>query len=463
MRAGCALLCSLLLLAACAEDDAPPHATFGGGGDERACDEPHACVNARTSETAVHGLRVIHKHMPGEPIASIRLLFDGGASAWSSGGAHAEALAFIMLQWWGGRAHAENDEFQAAQARIGAQFSATSGSDFANASLVVPVEYFEQGFELLARTVVTPFFTLELRTEALDHVRSAYRQRFELDEPDAAAQQGAWGMVFAGHPYNFPAEQLARLGGVGLLAVRTAFDQLRRRERMIVVVAGDVERARVDALVSRELGDVMAGAPGLVPLPPAHPSADLADRAVVLPYPEAPNWHISACFPAPAPGHPDYLPLLLALGALDARLFDALRSERALVYTTGARLADYRVNWGSLWFSTAKPGEALAVFHTVLREAQSTGFDAAQLADARALYTTEFLAEHERTTSITWTLANWQLTANDRTLADQHLRALEDVTPEDATRVLATYLPELRYAAAGAGEPLDEAMLRGMP
>jgi len=453
------LFLGLFLLAGACQDDADrPLAIFGEKAGD--CQPDSNCINADTSETEANSVPIIHRRIEGSPVVSARILFDGGARHWDSDRVHAEQLALTLASWWGSET-LRGEAFAKKLASLGASYQASSGVDFAHASIVAPLAKFTQAYRVLADTVRLPIVDLVTK-QGIGHVTGTYTSRFdsELDEPASAAQVTARSMLFGGHPYELRRETYQRAEGLNVGELGAAMRALRDRDRLLVVVVGDLSTEKVRQLVDGSLSDLdgLKGATETAPLPELQP---VAERATILDYPEAPNWHVRGYFAAPAPFEEDYLPLLLGIEALSDLLFEELRTHSALVYTAGAGLSDLRKNSGTLWLSTVHPEDALGRMHELLREVQELPIPDDTFEAARAGYRTAFHASNDSASDISWTLANWQLTSGDRRLADEHLKDLDGVTAEDSRAALARYLPGLRLAAAGAGNPLTEAMLLG--
>lgn len=439
-----------LLLAGCSSDaDAGlPDLLFGS--QESECEADAPCINAATKEFDVDGLHVIHRRTSSGALVAATVWSDWGASAWSATGGHAEMMAMQVVNWDGGGPLA-GPRFDQGLASIGANFWGWAGADFARFSLEVPVSTFAPGFALLTDALAAPAFEVQPETR-LEHVRGLQTQRFApADEPRDAASRAAWALLFGGHPYNVLTESSDRIPDVDGGDMSRAWRELRRKERITVIVVGDLDREPIRRAVAPLAAALEAGGDAAPTFPAPSPSDD---RGVVLDYPEASGWHVAGYFPAPSMNDADHAPLLLGLEALDDLLFEELRTRRGLVYTVGAKLYEQRSNYGAFWLSTAFPADALEAFHALVDEVQVDAIDADTLDAARAQYATNFYHGNQTGAEIAWTLGGWELVAGDRRLADAHLKALDEVTPEDVRDALARYLPGVRYAAAGAGDEL---------
>lgn len=448
--------CIVLLGAACGVD---PPLELAFGDVEPQCVTSASCLSTNTTERQVAGIRVIHKRVPGAAILSARVLMDGGARRWTFNVAHAEAMVLRLVSWWGSERFRQTP-FEAELARIGARFIAGQGLDFAHVSIAAPATYFDRAWRLLADTIQAPPIR-DLSEETREHLEQVHVQdlRSVYATPLSAASATAWGMVYGDHPYRMLEETLSQIDQLDPRDLSYAASEMWRKDRLTVVVVGDVDVERVQQRVDAAFAHLLAGDQDeLPPLPEPTPSEH---RAQVLDFPDAPGWHVQAYFPAPSPAHESYLALRLGISALDRRLFDELRTTRSLVYTVGAEVGELRSNYGHLWLSTDRPREALSAFHRVLDGWRSSGISAHELAAARAQHLAEFHEQNATAGGISWTLAGWQLTGGGWTLADEQIDRLERVNAAEVNAALLRCLENVRYAAAGAGEPLTAEMLLG--
>ena len=453
-----ASLIAVLALHACAadSDSTSPSVRFAGAGEP--CSDG-ACVTEGLHVGEVDGITVLHRKLPGSPVAAVEIAFDGGAARWSPGNVYAESVAFRLINWWGSSRHPGVWEQKLAE--IGASFGAGSGLDYAWYSMAAPAVHFDRAFELLAASVLEPPFHNLDEEQDLDHVKATFRHEAEsaLDEAATAASRTAWSTLTANHPYG------ARSNPNGADSVRVtdliaALDDMARKSKMTVAVVGDLDEAAVHRAIARHFARLPEGGaravPSLARLAPA------AWSSVILAYPQAPAFHITGYFPAPWPLDGDYAALLLGLRVLSSRLFDQVRIDRGLVYSIGAGATNLRANYGWLTLSSVAPAEAMAAVHAVVDELLQGGIDEAELASERALYRTSFYEGTGTAGGLAGGLLDWHVTTGGQLSADDLFARIEAVTAEDARAALAQYLPAIRYAAAGPDSlPLDVAALDG--
>jgi predicted Zn-dependent peptidase len=451
-----ALAAALLVVAACAADASAPDIGFDAR--QSLCPDEVHCINRGVSTHQASGVTVIHKRIAGEPLVSVRIAFDGGSARWTPRIAYAEHMLMLVQTWWGSSQYATtwDDELS----RIGAKVSIRSGVDYAVISLTVPAVHFVEGWRMLASAVVTPPIPTP-GSEAMAHLRVVERHAYDTAQDDAssAANSAAWKLFANAHPYRMRSEKIGVVDSIDSGDLQLAQSDMLRKDRMLVVVVGDVERSRVDELVDSAFDSVAPGNGRETFASPAF--APLDQRAEIIDRSDSPTWYIDGYFAAPPPADPDYPALQLGLSALSARLFDEVRSARALVYEISISASNFRSNYGMLSLATRQPAEAMQAVHAVIDDTLDHGIDADALDAQRALELTSFYESNETPGGIAWTLLDWQLTSGDRKAVDEYLMRLQSVSTEDVDRALQRYVEDLRYGAAGSGAPLSEAALLG--
>jgi zinc protease len=436
----------------CGSLDEPPSVRLGA---MPSCpDASVGCLNVGAETLDVAGVRVIYKQTKGQPLAALRILFDHGSR--SAREVWAERLALTMLQAVGPSTRSPSD-WQAKLDLLGAQVSVSHGRDYSALSATVAAPRALELMRLLREALRSP----PRAQGQLDHFARVEQRNLQVrgDQPQLAAQDEAWDLLRA-HTPSAELERLSVLGSLHSADLAAAFSRLLSKPRLTFVLVGDVAWQSARA----ELEQTLAMLPGTSPLPavpappPAPPAAPSASSAV-LPYPDAPTWHVTVLFRGPAAGSEDDAALRLGLSVLDARLYERIRNQRGLAYTVGARSYFYRETIGSLWLSTNDPAEALPLMRQIIADVRAAPASTAELAAARQILRTEVFEQSDTPAGLCGTLADWQLSAGDRTRVDAFLMQLEGLTAERVHRSLTTYLRGGFSAAAGGGADLGEAQL----
>jgi hypothetical protein len=446
---------ALVALMGCTSDPAPPSPAPSITIETPPCGADAAsCINAGAVTRDVSGVHVIHKRVTGDPVVAVRLLIDGGdrggMQLWS------EDMALEMLDL-GGSSGLTLSSWRAAKTSIGASVSASMGFEYGSVSAVVPVVFWNELWSLLARAVESPVNDDYLISYLRDYNGHFYDA--ELDDADNAASITAMSSLLEGTIGNRYRESRDAMEQVVVSGVNEAWAGMVTKERLWVVVVGDVAWSDLRDKVTQAFGQVPSGHASKFAAPPAPRPPSAVSRAVVLDYPDALHWQISGCFLGPAPADPDYAPLAVAMKVLDRRLYAEVRDARGLAYSVGAYLSFGRQPIGWISLATSVPSEALPVVERSISDLARTPATSDELASARAILRSSIVSNNRTPSEIAGTLGAYQLTVGDRLGVESHLAALSDVTAETARRAFERYFRAVSLVAAGTGESLDEASL----
>lgn len=217
--------------------------------------QPRAYVFPQVHTATVGAGRILAAHLPGQPIAWLSVLLDGGALHEPAGlDGLARATAGLLDE---GTAKRSADDFGTAVESLGGNWSVDSGWETARISLDLPIREVSAGADLLAEAVRTPAFTDADVERYLSDLVAAKRESFARPGPRAqlalrSALYGAdsrFGRLAGGDP-----ESLAALDAE---AVR-AFHATWLRHAGTLLIAGDLDRLDVEALGRTVFGDFPA-------------------------------------------------------------------------------------------------------------------------------------------------------------------------------------------------------------
>jgi zinc protease len=325
----------------------------------------------------------------------------------------------------GGPASMEKTEFTAAVEAMGSSIGGSNDYDYAALSMSTIVPYFDETWVLFAETVTNPAFReseIELRRE-----QSLIGIRTEMDDPGAALGTLAKEIAFVGHAYSIrPQGTEETIGAVTPEDLRGAYDALLVKSRMMVVVVGNVERSQVEALVASAFGDL-------------------------------PNY-ILGYFAAPPTAHEDYPALQAALEILSDRLFEEVRTRRNLSYAVASGISDRRNATGYLYVTAEDANTTIQVMYDTIDGMIDPGVDAQDLQDQIEGYLTRYYRGLQSNAAQAGMLGRWELVGGGRENADIHVERLGEVTAEDISRVLRTYVTHLQFAIVGDPAAIDTAL-----
>ncbi|HEX5869880.1 MAG TPA: pitrilysin family protein, partial [Longimicrobium sp.] len=320
MRRGALALATLALAAPAAAQRQPPPAPLPA----RPLQFP-----AFRETTLPNGLRLIVVENHAHPVASVNLLVGSGSA---SVPARHVGLAGVFSELLPkGTATRTGSELSGAIERTGGSIGAGSGEDHVNVYASVLSEHLPLAMELVADVTLNPSFPDDEVTAARDRAISQLQQW--MADPGYLVNRRFIERLYAGHLYGRyrTPESLAALDRAAMVAFHQAHF---KPGNALLVVAGDVDAARVEEMARARFGgwqggDVQRPAYGALP-------ASTPTRILLVHRPGAVQSSVRAGRPTIRAADADY-PALLVLnkivgGGTDSRLFSILREQKGWTY-----------------------------------------------------------------------------------------------------------------------------------
>ena len=399
-------------------------------------------ADSATVAFEVNGLRVIHRRVTANEVVAANLYLLGGVSQVPANKAGLELLLLESSER--GTKKYPREVLERKMARLGSAIVATPSIDWTMVGVRSTVTAFDSTFAIFADRIMQP----RLDSGEVEAVRttivSGVRQRG--DDPEALLNSFSDSVAFAGHPYGTsPLGSEATLRGITLADLRAWQRTQMVTSRMLLVVVGDIPRARVEAMVRATLGTLPRGeyrwAPPLVP-------AGRSSSLHVIPR-SLPTNYLQGYWVGPRADSRDYQPMRIAMAALGGRLFTEVRVKRNLTYAVNAPFVDRAVTAAGLYVTTTEPDSVLGIMRREV-EAMKRGFiDPEGLRLLVQQFITEFFLDNETNSDQATFLARSALYRGDWRLASRFVDELRKVTPEDIQRVARQYLNGITMAYVG--------------
>ena len=236
-------------------------------------------------------------------------------------------------------------------------------------------------------------------------------------------------------------------------------EALRVKSRLLVVVAGDVEPARVFDQAGRALGDLPAGGYVDTPLPPLSFDAPhlVTERRAI------PTNYCEIAFPAAAWSDPDYAVGLVAMTVLSRRFYDEVRVKRNLAYVMGAEQVDWAARGISLIsVASVDPNAAMTVMLDQMRRLGAEPMSAADLDGFKATFLTEYLQAHETVAGQATDLANAAIHGKDWRLARGIPSRVRAIVAADLQAYARRYFVHGQSAVLGDPAKVDPAVFTAL-
>jgi zinc protease len=395
---------------------------------------------------AANGIKVWLLERHTLPLVSVTVTVPIGASSDPKGKGGVALATASMLEDGGAGAR---DAIGVAREvdMLGATLGTSADADASRASLTVLKRNAARGFALLGDVVAHPRFAGTEWKRVRDLWLNDLKSR--ASDPSATAHVVQRVALYGeGHPYAHPSDgTVASATGVSLDDVQKFYAAAWRPERVIVVIAGDVDRREATTLVDSAFGTWKARAdvPALPILTPAAPKGPWP-RVVLVDRPDAPQSVIAAIRVGPSAGDAD-VPALWRVneaigGSFTSRLNQDLREEHGWSY--GARAGVSRSRGAGMVTATAavhteKTGDALKAMLADLDAFAKDGLTADEMHKTRSQARGELVQVFE---TLQGAVARLALDASLGLPPDYERTASErrdSATREDLARLAASY------------------------
>ena len=409
-----------------------------------------ADVQVVTSPGGVTAWLVSESHVP---IIAMEMAWRGGATNEPRGREGAGwVLAYMMNE---GAGKFDTTEYGARMQDLNMSFACGVAIDWTSCSLTTLKETADESFDMVRMALAEPRFDREPLERAKRELSVSLKQ--EDANPRTLASRAMNNELIPGHPYARYAtpETAARVSRSDIARLKQT---LMTKERLLVVVVGDMTADELRPKLDEVFGALPAGSP-LPPLADAVARPALLEPVVTQL--AQPQTLVMFSGPGVRREDPDFfaaylLNYILGGGALSSRLGDDLREKRGLTYGVGTGLSLQTHFWrwtGSTSVQNDKADEAVALIRKNIGRLGRDGPTQAELDDAKAYVTGAFPLAFDSNARIARNLLGFR---QDNLAADyvqQRNGFFEAVTLADVKRVAAEYMKPEHFTFVMVGQP----------
>lgn len=390
------------------------------------------------------GIRVIQRQIAGDiAVANLYLLGGVRQVTWANAGIEP---FFLEATERGTRAYSK-DRLRRAMSRLGTGIVTDADPDWSVFGIRATRATFDSTWAIFASRLMQP--TLDSSEVEL------VRQQFLLgvsqrqDSPDALLEYLADSVAFDGHPYAIPTTgTAASLARITLADLRAFQREQVVKSRMLLVVAGDIPRARIERLIALTLARLPAGSYKWT-LPDTLPRTKAMAFSVDRPLPTN---YIMGRYAGPKAGTKDYYALRITSAVLAGQLFGEIRSRRNLTYAVDAPFIERAVAAGGFYVTTVQPELTVDIMRQQLAAVRTGMINEDALGRLIQQFLTQFYLDNETNANQADFLARSYLFEGDIRAVAKFEEQLRSVTPLDIQRMAQRFIRDVRWVYIGDGK-----------
>ncbi len=436
VRVGALCAATLLSLASAL----PAQSTAAAAAQTRA--SANLTADTSTSVFDISGVHVILRRNTANNVVAANLYLLGGNQQSTPQTAGTEP--FLLWVSERGTKHYSRDAIRSKMAALGSAIVVEPRNDWTVFGFRGTRDTFDSTWAILTDRLMNPTLAPEDVEFIRSQVLAGVRQR--NDSPDDLVQGLADSLLFAGQPYALQAT-----GNERSLASITGADLQKFRQtqmvtsRMLLVIVGNIERARVEKLILSTLGTLPHGNYNWTT--PPDPIARPAD--VLFVQRQLPTNYLLGYYLGPRSTSPDYQALRIATSVLSGRMFTEIRVRRNLTYNVSAPFIERAIASGGLYVTTVYPDSVLGIMRREIGRMQNTLLDRENLNVIVQQFITEYFLNNETDAEQANQIARAELYGGDYRLAGQFVEQLRAVTPEQIRDASRKYMHDTHFAFVG--------------
>lgn len=405
------------------------------------------CVNANVEERQVCEILLIVKPIKGAPFVSARVFFGRDYTSSNT----TEALALLVLErmdnWAGTESEPSVSSYKRFLAENGARISTYVDDDFVVTSVDVPSHRLESIWELFTDKILFS----NLSDYNLEHAVRTVEQNFlsMCDDPTVVASYLGF-MAYTGQAYDIDSaidEYTDNLGQLDFAFVQNIWKELHVRRRMTVVLSGDVDTDEIEQLISDSFCSMPKGVKPVFEVTDERTEQISTVSSEI--YPDTQTYSVYGYFSAPDPSHSDYPAFSIAISILSDKIYNVVRYESGLAYSTGARVEFSKRNYASIWFYSEDPLLSIQLMRQAIDEMRSGIISEYELTSAYNTAVTNTYSWSQGSSGQSWRLGIWELVGGNRLLADTLVQQMGEISADDITEVSRTWFGPFSIGVTG--------------
>jgi zinc protease len=429
---------------------APASNTSAAAGKAAPKADPAPVVDGDVTTGTVHGIQVIVKRNPGAELVAADLIIRGGVRNWTDQNAGIEALLLSTMAT-GGTESMPKDQFSRKLASLGTDLGGSAGNDYSALAIKCLLNQFDPSFDLLADAFLHP--ALPAPEVELQRQRQLSELKHEQESPDGQLSLLTEKTIFAGHPYARRAIGTdATVKGLTREQLVAHLKKLQESGRLLLVIVGDVDAKQVMARIADKLGGLPAGTYQETEIPRLAFAAPKLDTVQA----QLPTNYIHMGFAGSRWSEADFAAGMVAIRALDHRLFEEVRTKRNLSYAPHASINGRSMApAGFLYVTAVDPNTTVGVMLDEVKKMQVAPLSEVELAGTKSVFVTGFMSQGETTDGQADLLAATQIYAGDWHWFRKMPEAVRAVTAKNVQDYMKARVGKLQVDLVGDPTKLD--------
>lgn len=363
-------------------------------------------------------------------------------------------LAYMMNE---GAGDMDTSAYGARMDDLNLKFACGSWMDWTNCGMTTLKATANESFDMVRQA----FSDLRLDDEPFERAKRELIVGLESDEtsPKTVASKAMNEALIPRHPYARNATE-ATVKTITRSDVRQLMSQLMTKDKLLVVVVGDITAEELKPKLDEVFGSLPATST-LPVLTDAVPQP--APAAPILEELSQPQTLIAFSGPGIRRQDPDFyaayvLNYILGGGGFSSRLTDDIREKRGLTYGVGTGLSIQPHFWrwtGSSSTMNDKANEVVGLIRENIARLGKEGPTQQELADAKAYITGAFPLAFDSNTKIAENLLGFRQDGLPADYVELRNAYFEGVTLEEVKRVATTYMRPENFTFVMVGKPTD--------
>jgi zinc protease len=397
---------------------------------------------AAAYDMMVDGVKVIVQPS-GNEIVEIQTIIKGGVQNYSVSRQGIESLAINALTECG-TANDDKNSFKNKLDKLSAQVYGYSGMDYASFNMNCIRGDFDSVWALYADAITKPAFNEKefnrIKQDAINILKA------QASQPDYAIGKMAREKTFAGRAYaKSPEGNEQTVSRITAAQARDYYRSILNKERMLVVIVGELDREEVTSKVKSMLSVIPAGKPFQL-----KKEQILATRnSFQAEKKELATNYIQGIAGGPAPGTVEYNAFQLAMRIFGDRHFLEVRSNNGLSYAPQSWFDGGTTSSANISVSTTEPNKYITVVRSLVDKIRKEGFTEEEVKNMKISYLTGFFYRQETNSAQASSLAANEVLHNNWKRALTLNEDLKKLSVQDVQKVFNKYITNINWSYQG--------------